>query len=281
MTGHLAEGFLRTQRWEYDSPHFRWSNPSLYTGEAIFGVIVLLQEQTPVVQRLDLVGARLDAIPGLLAQAQTSIRTAPAAWIERARRESAAALLLLGDGINHYLAEHGQEHIGVRTAADRAGSAFAAFDEFLEQELSPRATDAYACGGDTFGLLLRDAHFLDTDAAGLEARALEQIESAEAALVAGAAQFGTADWQTALAALAEIHPSAKQFPSRFPQFWHAARAAVEQHDLVTLPDWPVAVLPSTGLDQARRASPLLHPVPDAGPVRRPAGRCAVHPDPPA
>ena len=87
----VAEGFLRTQLWEYDSPHFRWANPSLHTGEAIFGIIVLLQEQTPAANRLELVAARLGAIPALLAQARESVRSAPAAWIERARRESAAA----------------------------------------------------------------------------------------------------------------------------------------------------------------------------------------------
>src|SRR5262245_57614242 len=89
-----AEGFLRTQLWEYDSAHFRWSNPSLHTGEAIFGVIaLLLQEQMSVGQRLDLAADRLDAIPGLLTQAKNTITSAPVAWIERARREIAAALI--------------------------------------------------------------------------------------------------------------------------------------------------------------------------------------------
>ena len=37
----LAEGFLRIQQWEAASQHFQRGNPSLYTGEAIFGVISL------------------------------------------------------------------------------------------------------------------------------------------------------------------------------------------------------------------------------------------------
>ena len=43
----LAEGFLRIQRWEYESGHFRWANPSLYTGEAIFSVLGLLLSPQP------------------------------------------------------------------------------------------------------------------------------------------------------------------------------------------------------------------------------------------
>src|SRR5665811_1175746 len=37
----MAEGFLRIQRWEYGSEHHHRGNPSLYTGEAIFGVFSL------------------------------------------------------------------------------------------------------------------------------------------------------------------------------------------------------------------------------------------------
>ena len=220
MTGRTAEGFLRTQLWEYDSPHFRWSNPSLYTGEAIFGVIVLLQEQTPVVQRLDLVAARLDAIPACWRRPEE--HRACAGRLDRAgQRESAAALLLLGDGLDRYLAEHGQEHIGVRTRC-RGGQRVRGVRRVPGARPAAARDRRVRLRRDTFEMLLREAHFLDTDAAGLEARALEQMAAAEAALVAGAA----AVWSGGLAGCAgrrwrTIHPTAEQFPSRFAQLWHA------------------------------------------------------------
>jgi|TARA_B100000809_G_scaffold182561_1_gene180334 hypothetical protein len=37
----LARGFLKIQEWELDSDHFHRGNPSLYTGEAVFGVMGL------------------------------------------------------------------------------------------------------------------------------------------------------------------------------------------------------------------------------------------------
>lgn len=239
-----AEGFLRTQLWEYDSAQFRWSNPSLHTGEAIFGIIsLLLLERTPLAERLQLVASRLSAIPELLAQAQATVTTAPIEWIARARKESAAALTLLGDGIDRYLADSGAESESVRNAADRAIGAFVAFDLYLEYELLPKATASYACGAEAFAMLLRDAHFLDIDAAGLEARALDQLERAEAALLEGAKRFGTADWQTVLAGQADVHPTAEAFPGRFKELWDSSRAAIRAHDMVTLPDWPVSFEP--------------------------------------
>ena len=239
----MAAGFLRTQLWEYASPHFRRSNPSLHTGEAIFGVIaLLLQEQTPLDERLDRVTARLGAIPRLLAEARQSARGAPAAWIERARRECAAARILFGDGLDRYLAEHGREQAGPRVAADRAVAAFAAFDGYLEGALR-EASDRYACGAEAFGMLLREAHFLDLDAAGLEARALEGLERAEAALVEGAQRLGADSWPAALARLADVHPTAEQLPARFVALWAEARAAAEAHGLLSVPDWPVQFRP--------------------------------------
>src|SRR5437763_15080201 len=39
----LAEGFLRVQRWESGSARFGpYTNPTLFTGEAVFGLISLL-----------------------------------------------------------------------------------------------------------------------------------------------------------------------------------------------------------------------------------------------
>lgn len=267
-----AEGFLRTQLWEYDSPHFRWSNPSLFTGEAVFGIIaLLLQEQTPIGQRLERVAARLAAIPTLLTQARQSLRSAPASWIERAQRESVAALSVIGGGLERYLAEAGHEQPGIRTAAEEASRAFSDFGRFLEHDLSPRATDQYGCGADTFNMLLREAHFLEGDAADLEARALDLMAESEAALVAWAAQFGASDWQTALAGLADHHPTAEGFPSRFDELWHEHRAAAREHDLMTVPDWPVEWRPRPSWLGAAGSALYFIPYRTPAPFDRPAG----------
>src|SRR5215470_16653435 len=88
----LAEGFLLIQRWESTSRHFGWRNPSLFTGEAIFGVIGLLLQD-----RRRSAAARLEAIPAFLGEAEHHLRAAPRAWIDRARRECTGARLLLAN----------------------------------------------------------------------------------------------------------------------------------------------------------------------------------------
>jgi Bacterial protein of unknown function (DUF885) len=150
----LAEGFLLIQRWESQSSHFGNQNPSLYTGEAVFGVIgLLLQHRSP--------DARLAALPGFLRQAERDLQPAPRAWIERARRECKGARLLPLD----------------------AGSdaAFARFDDSLAKL---PATEDYACGGEAFELLLRHGHSLQCTPEELERLACERMAEEQAALAA-------------------------------------------------------------------------------------------------
>ena len=85
----LAEGFLRIQRWESSSAHFGpRANPTLFTGEAIFGLVsLLLRPFAPLDDRLHSAAARLAAIPEFLDNAARHAQPAPPAWRERARRE--------------------------------------------------------------------------------------------------------------------------------------------------------------------------------------------------
>jgi len=74
----LAEGFLEIQSWEYSSTHFHRGNPSLYIGEAVFGVMALfLRPFAPLAQRVDSAIARLTVLPALLEQGRDNVRQAP------------------------------------------------------------------------------------------------------------------------------------------------------------------------------------------------------------
>ena len=230
----LAQGFLEIQRWESRSAQFGFPlrNPSLVTGEAVFGVLgLLLRPFAPLADRLDLAAARLAAAPRLLDGALGSLRPGPLAWIERARRECAGARLLLDGGLEMLLGELGVEHDGLRQAARRASEAFARFDAHLERELLPRATREYACGGEAFDLLLRRAHFLDVDADELERSALEMLNAAHAGTSAARAASEAAE-----ARLAPPHVDAVR---RCAEIWDAARRLAHDADLVTFPDSPV------------------------------------------
>ncbi len=96
----LAKGYLECQLWEYTSTHFHLGNPSLYTGEAIFGILSLfLTPFAPLDQRVESAIARMEAAAALLEQARANVPQAPLAWTERAIRECTGALAFFQDGV--------------------------------------------------------------------------------------------------------------------------------------------------------------------------------------
>ena len=88
----LAEAHLEIALAEHDSGHFAHRNPSIWTGEAIFGVLSLVtRDFAPITDRLDAARQRLEAVPRFLAQARTLMVEAPLDWKGRAKRECQAA----------------------------------------------------------------------------------------------------------------------------------------------------------------------------------------------
>ncbi len=261
----LVDGWLEIQRWECASPHFVYENPSVYTGEAAFGVVALfLCDFAPAARRVEAAVARMHAIPGLLAQGRANVRRAPRAWIDRAIRECAGADAFLQDGIEILVRELGISDPGVGAAAAGARAAFSEFRTYLETELAPRAHDVYACGGEAFELLLRRGHYLEADAAAIRRAAEERLAACESELHARARECGAPTWQDALAQLADRHPAAERYYARYGEVWEEARAAAVAHDLVTWPEYPIRYVPQPLW--ARRAAPYLYFLPYRSPA---------------
>jgi hypothetical protein len=253
----LAIGFLETQLWEYGARHFQAGNPSTYTGEAIFGVIALfLRPFAPLSLRLPPAIARLHAVPRLLAQGEANIREAPPAWTARAIQECQGALAFLDGGVDILIAEHGMHTPELREAANSAAAAFRAFQAYLERDLSQDAPARYAAGEEALDLMVRKGHFLSQTLTQIEAFARDQMAEARAFLAVHAADFGAATWQTALAALADLHPSADRYYARYGEVWQACRSAAHARRLVTWPDYPLRYIPQPRW--ARQAAPFLY-----------------------
>jgi hypothetical protein len=253
----LAEGFLEIGHWEYDSPHFARSNPSVYTSEAIFGVISLfLRPFARFEQRAEDARARLEAIPTLLAGARAVVKRAPEAWIERAARECTGALALCGRGVDILLASQSRDYSSLRQAADRAARAFTEFQVWLKRGLEPADEDGCACGSEAFDLLLRRGHFLTVGASEIEREAEAQISEIDAYLREHAADFGAGSPAGALARLADIHPPLERYYSCYTETWQAARRFAAERHLLTWPDYPIDYHPQP--EWARGAAPYLY-----------------------
>jgi hypothetical protein len=162
----LAEGYLQTQLWEFESQHFHLGNPSLYTGEAIFGLLSLfLTDFGPFAERVESAIARMEAIPQLLAQGQANVRCAPLEWTDRAIRECTGALAFCQGGVEQLIHDGGIDGTRFLAAAANASTAFGEYQQYLESELRTQASDGYASGEEAFDLMMRQGHFVDMSAA--------------------------------------------------------------------------------------------------------------------
>ncbi|MGW8268181.1 MAG: DUF885 family protein [Longimicrobiales bacterium] len=268
----LGEGFLRIQRWEYESHHFHRGNPSLYTGEAVFGMMsLLLTDFAPLEERLEAMTARMATVPELLVQGRENVREAPRAWTERAIGECTGALAFLDRGIVGLPLKGRDEAadlpvedrsgttrrrapaaltgwdpgaapssvaLRLHTAAGEAAHAFRGFQEHLESHLRRHASDRYGCGEEAFALCMREGHFLERDPDEILAYARDELAEA-AARVAEHPRFTPED----LAGLADLHPSVDGYYAAYQEAWDAVRERAEEQDLLTWPEFPIRYVP--------------------------------------
>ena len=236
----LAQGYLETQVWEFESLHFHRGNPSVYTGEAIFGVMAfLLSSQPPSATKIEAAIARLQAIPTLLRQGQQVLKSAPRGWTERARRECQGARHFLGDGVAHLVAEGIIAHRGLLPAAGIALVAFEDFDRFLAEELLPRPTEGYAAGEEALRRYLTAGHHITTAPDDIARYAEAQLRQAKAAL----AEFP-----------APTAPAAER--RDYHTVWEEARRVAIDRDLLSWPESPIHYQPRPAW--AAAAAPYLY-----------------------
>ncbi len=257
MDKRLAEGFLKIQLWEHGSDHFHRGNPSLYTGEAVFGVMSLfLTDFAPVEQRTDAAICRMESIPAFLAQGRANVRRAPFAWTDRAIRECGGAAAFFSEGVAHLAVASGSDARAFEKSAGRAARAFEEFRSYLQQDLVRHGSEGYACGEEAWSLYLREGHFISLDADHLLAYAEEQLDEADGFLRERAADFGAASPHEALAGLTSLHPPVEGYYPRYQKIWDDVRELAEANDLVTWPDFPIRYVPRP--TWTRAAAPSLY-----------------------
>ena len=234
----LAAGYLRTQIAECQSAHFHRGNPSLYTGEAVFGVMALfLTDFAPLADRIDSAAARLDGIPRLLNQGQTNVQEAPIGWTERAIKDCAGLTAFLTGGIARLPAP---APVALAGPAATALAAVADFRRYLDTDLRRRPRAECAAGAEALELNLREGHCLTTSANELAAYAEEELLLAQDAL--------------ARAAPLSAEPPANR--GRYQELWDEVRALADVRRLLSWPDSPIRFVDRP--DWARAAAPDLY-----------------------
>ena len=258
----LAEGALKIALAEHESRHFLHANPSLWTGEAIFGVLSLItRDFAPIGERLRAAHERLRAIPAFLAGSGDVLGAAPAEWIDRARRECQAARALFGKALPSWIAGMAAaapdcvEGIDVpdwTAASSSAAAAFVKFDASLDA--LPRTPQSLRANDDLLALLLLRGHWVTPYVSDLLREATAALDEAAARLDEMSRPFG--GWPSVQELLAAEHPSAENYLTRFEEKWTACRQAALDHDLVTWPNAPLRYVPLPA--HTRDAAPSLY-----------------------
>jgi len=256
----LADGYLEIQIAEHEGRHFQRGNPSLWAGEALFGVIAhMIRRHPPFAERLEFAAARLAAIPSFLQSAQRSIdRPIPASWVERTRRECGGAAILLSDGIEQWIRAASAPVAAatrLRKAATTARSAFAAWDAWLATRAD--ADPAQTCAGEPLlDLLLRRGHCCTTARRELLEEARMLLESALAELHRSARGAASGGWPEVEARLSEQTSTVAGYYADHTRIWEECHDRALVRDLVTWPDAPLRYVPIP--EFTRDAAPSLY-----------------------
>ena len=251
----LAAGFLRLQCWEIESGRFLCANPSLYCGEAIFGVMSLfLAEFAPLAQRVEAATARLNAVPTLLRQAEQNIDSSPPQWAQQAMDECNGSLAFLGRDALRAAGEACTD--AYCKAVNRAAKAFENFRVFLGRQIDMAHAPPSGCGAEALALHIKEAHCLDKDSSSIAEYAREEIQRAKATLSSRLGEFRADSPAAALQSLADIHPEAGDYYNRYQEIWNEVKALAVANELVSWPDFPVRYVPQP--HWARRAAPSLY-----------------------
>ena len=258
----LADVALEIAQAEHDSRHFVHTNPSLWTGEAIFGVLGLVtRDFAPIDERLSAAHQRLEAIPAFLDDSTLVLGVAPPEWTNRARRECQAAAGLFGAALPKWikaLAAADPDSIADINvdawiaASSRAAASFVKLDAWLDT----RATDrpAQGAGAEMLDLMLRRGHWVATPIPDLLVEATDALDEATSRLEVMARPLG--GWLAVQEILAAQHPPAEGYLPRFEAKWQACWQAAHDHDLVTWPTAPLRYVPIPA--HTREAAPSLY-----------------------
>jgi hypothetical protein len=264
----LADAHCEIALAEHESGHFVHRNPSLWTGEAIFGVLSLVtRDFGPLGERLDSARQRLGAIPDFLASLRNVMKEAPLDWKGRAKRECQAAMRLFGETLPDWVAaEHPPAASGVRAAARRAARAFEDLDvwfgavgpasplSFLRSTLTSAPAERESAERELLALLLVRGHFVTAPIDDLLREATDALDEATARLDELSRPHG--GWPAVQELLAGDHAPAEEYYACLERKWRACKQAADAHDLVTWPDAPLRYVPFPA--HSREAAPHLY-----------------------
>jgi uncharacterized protein (DUF885 family) len=238
---YLAANYLELQLSEFRTQRVHLTNPALYTGEAIFGIISLfLRDFAPLEDRARAAISRLESVPELLEEGRANLKTAPTEWTKRAIRECEGASYFLQGGIKILMQRRQLKSPKLSSAAEKALFAFREFQEYLSSYLLPHGNSHYGCGKSVYDELIKKGHCLDLDSDQISLYGTEALRQRQEQLRKEAFNFRKdGDWHAALETLNDLHASQQEYLQTLQQLWTDCVKTATKSNLVTWPDYPL------------------------------------------
>ena len=243
-TALLGEMRSTVFRLQYERPHVR--NPGFWLSHLLQGLHALLARHgDDLPSRVPAVLARLEAAPAFLGRAHDTIDEPPSVFVD-------TALSMLGGG-GQLVAEMVAVFAGakpdlagqLKTAGQAALQALVSFGAALRDEIEPAADPhAFAIGEEQFGRRLHHEHALMAGPPELWRYGLHLQEEVTAEIVALSQRLDPRPWREVVDELRNDAPPPDQLLAAYHHEIDRANNWVLEHDLVTIPEAPVEVVPT-------------------------------------
>lgn len=233
----LLEGKLTIQAYEHAKEDYRLKWPDIYS--PIDSIYILTVRATNNFAGNLL--SRLDRTPAVIRQGIANLSrpaaNPPRLWTGMAIEGAKGSVDFLDSLPNHPKVRTAAIDLNsLRVAIDEAKSAFRDFAAFLERDLLPRSRGEYAIGREHFNLLLRKKHFLEHDAQSLLAWGEDLFATTKHRLTGLAGEIAPGKSIEEIArAVQENHPSKNEVLPAYRKAMEAARAFVQERNLVSFP----------------------------------------------
>lgn len=233
-------------------------NPLVYNQSLANSLYLLVaRDFAPAEKRVPNLRKRMEAIPGVIAQAKANLRNCPKIHTETAIEQVQGAVSLVREGLNPLLERVPQMKKQLGPLQEKTAAALEEYKRWLEKDLLPRSDGDFRIGEDKFRKKLRFALASDLSMEEVMTRAQDELKKTQTAIYETALPlykkyFPDADPATfsdkkkvtnaVLDKLAEEHPEDETIVGYAQKTLVEATDFVRKKNLVTVPDKPLQVI---------------------------------------
>lgn len=213
------------------------NNPSLYGSQAVWGCMSLLMRGPGSEHdRLRSVLRRTLEIPEMLSVSRNNIVDPAEVFVQIALGVNRGALAFFRDELPAIVAGSTLER-EIRTAGDKAVSAFEDYDRWLRENVLPRSTGDFAVGSRVYERMLHGEHCLTCGTGDLVDLAHRELEEARERIAEVAASIDPSiSWPELISRLKQDCPSREGLVEAYRVAVESARSFITERDLVTYPE---------------------------------------------